>query len=250
MPHLLVTVLTYTLLPIAATILGGAVAAFRPPSPRVRSYAQHIAAGTIFAALAVELLPDVIHGRRPLAAAVGFAAGTGVLLALRHFSERGEPSERGETTAGGDERSAAGLLAAVGVDIAIDGLVIGLGFAAGAKQGALITIALSLELLFLGAGVAASLRGDSTEGPPPKRILTIVATLAGVLAVGAAAGGLLAGALSGAALEAVLAFGCAALLYLVTEELLVEAHEVPETPFTTATFFIGFLFVLILDMVN
>lgn len=39
----------------------------------------------------------------------------------------------------------------------------------------------------------------------------------------------------------VLSFGCAALLYLVTEELLVEAHEVPETSLSTATFFAGFL---------
>jgi ZIP family zinc transporter len=32
-----------------------------------------------------------------------------------------------------------------------------------------------------------------------------------------------------------------ALLYLVTEELLVEAYEVPETPLSTAMFFIGSL---------
>ena len=44
-----------------------------------------------------------------------------------------------------------------------------------------------------------------------------------------------------------LAFGAAALLYLVTEELLVEAHEVPDTPLLTAMFFVGFLALFILE---
>lgn len=55
--------------------------------------------------------------------------------------------------------------------------------------------------------------------------------------------------LSGGALELVLSFGAAALLYLVTEELLVEAHEVPETPLTTAMFFLGFLVLLVIEII-
>ena len=39
----------------------------------------------------------------------------------------------------------------------------------------------------------------------------------------------------------VLAFSAAALLYLVTEELLMEAHEVEEKPFFTLVLFAGFL---------
>ena len=56
--------------------------------------------------------------------------------------------------------------------------------------------------------------------------------------------------LNGAALGGVLAFGLAALLYLVTEELLVEAHEVRETRATTAMFFVGFLVLLMIDVTN
>ena len=37
------------------------------------------------------------------------------------------------------------------------------------------------------------------------------------------------------------AFGLIALLYLVTEELLTEAHENPETWWGAASFFVGFL---------
>ena len=48
----------------------------------------------------------------------------------------------------------------------------------------------------------------------------------------------------------VLAFGSAALLFVVTEQLLVKAHKQPEAPLLAASFFVGFLLVLILDMVG
>ncbi len=51
-------------------------------------------------------------------------------------------------------------------------------------------------------------------------------------------------------LVVVIAFATAALLFLVTEELLTEAHEVPETPWLTAAFFVGFLVYLLLEMLR
>ncbi|MCQ6497972.1 hypothetical protein, partial [Vibrio parahaemolyticus] len=52
-----------------------------------------------------------------------------------------------------------GLIVMVAVDIFIDGLVLGIGFAAGAKQGFLLTVALTTEVLFLGL----SLTGELSE---------------------------------------------------------------------------------------
>lgn len=43
------------------------------------------------------------------------------------------------------------------------------------------------------------------------------------------------------------AFGLIDLLYLVTEQLLVEAHEVPERPWITAMIFVGFLLLFLLE---
>lgn len=238
MPLPAITVLTYTLIPVAATVAGGVIAAYRPPSSRQRSYAQHFAAGVVFAALAVELLPSVIHEHAPFAALAGFALGTALMLLLRWLTEKSN---------GQEARSPLGLIAPVAIDITIDGLLIGIGFAAGAKEGKLLTVALSLEVLFLGLAVAASL---SKAGASRERIIGTTCVLAFLLAAGALIGTSLLGGLKGPALEAMLSFGCAALLYLVTEELLVEAHEVPETSFTTATFFIGFLLLLMLDMLG
>lgn len=44
-----------------------------------------------------------------------------------------------------------------------------------------------------------------------------------------------------------LSFGLIALLYLVTEELLVEAHAKPDSPLISAMFFVGFLGLLLLE---
>ena len=44
-----------------------------------------------------------------------------------------------------------------------------------------------------------------------------------------------------------LSFGLMALLYLVTEELLFEAHEKPDSPLISAMFFVGFLVLLLIE---
>jgi len=54
--------------------------------------------------------------------------------------------------------------------------------------------------------------------------------------------------LSGATLVGVLSFATAALMYLVTEELLVEAHQLPDMALATAMFFLGFLGLLVIEM--
>jgi len=51
-------------------------------------------------------------------------------------------------------------------------------------------------------------------------------------------------------LAGVIAFGAAALLFLVTEELLTEAHEVAENPLLTSAFFVGFLAVFLLELLS
>lgn len=55
--------------------------------------------------------------------------------------------------------------------------------------------------------------------------------------------------LSDSIMEGVLSFGGAALLYLVTEELLVEAHKKSETPIQAAMFFVGFIALFLTEMV-
>lgn len=233
-------VIAYALIPSAAVLLGGLVAIIRAPGTRLRSAVQHLAAGLVFAAIGVELLPDIVHEGRPVAVVGGFGIGLALMLAIRSWAERG--GQQGVSGA----KSPAGLLATLGIDLLVDGLLIGIGFAAGAKQGLLLTVALATEALFLGVSGSVA---QTKAGVPRARILAVTAGFAILLLAGAAAGAAMLGGLSGSSRELMLSFGAAALLYLVTEELLVEAHEEPETAALTGAFFVGFVLLLIVEMI-
>jgi len=258
MPAMLGHVIPFALIPAGVALVGGIVAAVRSPSPRVRTIIQHFAAGIVAAAAAVELLPDAISKHSPIALAIGFGAGTVALLGIAKVMERFEPEEgeddhahlvASEAFAHAVQRGAGpeAMLGAVGVDVLIDGLLLGLAFVAGQKAGILLTIGFSLEMLSLGLATCATCR---------KYRWSVIKSLASVLGVGlllvigAGLAATVLQGLSGPPLGAVLAFGVAALLYLVTEELLVEAHEVRENTVTTAMFFVGFLVLLMVDVLT
>lgn len=100
-----------------------------------------------------------------------------------------------------------------------------------------------MEILFFGLSVAAEL---ADQGQPRIRAALISSALGLATAVRAIGGAALLGGASATVLAAVLAFGAAALLYLVVEELLVEAHEQAETPLLAALFFACFLGIYLL----
>ena len=248
--------------PALVAVGGAAVAAFRAPSPRIRSVIQHFAAGVVAAAAAVELLPDAISKHSPLALAIGFAAGTAAMLGISKVMERFETEEEGsdsepahahlvasEAYADQVQRTGGpgGMLGAVGVDVTIDGMLLGLAFLAGQKAGVLLMIGFSLEMLSLGLATCATCRKYRWS---VIKSVGSVAGVGGLLILGAVLAHSLLGGISGAVLGGVLAFGLAALLYLVTEELLVEAHEVRENTVTTSMFFAGFLILLLVDVLS
>lgn len=240
------SVLIYTPIPVAATIIGGTIAAIRPPSARVRSMVQHFAAGVVFAATAGEILPELLHAHSPVPTLIGFAIGVALMLVVKQLTHHEEEKEEGaKEQSGGDHGSTRSMLIAVGIDITIDGILVGVGFAAGATQGIMLTVALTLEVLFLGVSTASALTKNHASRA---RVIGTTCVLALLLAVGALVGATLLATLTGPWLVGVLSFGAAALLYLVTEELLVEAHEVPETPLTTAVFFVGFISLFLIEM--
>ena len=92
-------VLIAVAVPLAVAIAGGVLASFRPVGVRLRSAIQHFAGGLIFAAVAVEPLPE-IHGAEPIAVALGAVAGLALMLAIRALAERSEP----EVDSGGADR--------------------------------------------------------------------------------------------------------------------------------------------------
>ena len=237
-PDFVRTVTLYALIPGVAVVIGGVLAARYPPAPRMRSIFQHVAAGVVFAAVAGELLPEITATHDVTGVTAGFAIGIALMLVMRKLTE---PAAR----PAGRDLNPKGLVITVGVDLLIDGLLVGIGFAAGAEVGVLVTVALTLEVLFLGLATAASL---ARAGASQTRLVVTSIGLGSLIVLSAIVGAVILGGISGSPYAAVLGFGSAALLYLVTEELLVEAHEVPETPLATASFFVGFLVLLVIEM--
>lgn len=237
------SLLAFSLLPALSLIVAGLLAVWRAPGARLQSAVMHIAGGVVFAVVAMELLPDLVHEKSVIVSVLGFALGTAAMLGLRWLT-RSAVAEKAETKST-SQSNWSGILFGTSVDLAVDGLMLGVGFAAGAKAGSLLGLALTLEVIALGVAVVVALK--PTPGERLRSVLILLG-LALVFVVSTGLGRLVLSLLSGAALAGILAFGAAALLFLVTEELLTEAHVVEESPGLTSTFFAGFLAIMMLEL--
>lgn len=242
MTSLFQKIILFSLIPVATIIAGGVVAVIRKPNGNIRSLILHFAAGVVFSVVAVELLPDIVKNHKPLQVIIGFGLGLLTMLGIRKFSETKEDTEVVIIK----NKLPLSLLVAIGIDIFIDGLLLGIGFMAGNTEGILLAIALSVELLSLGMATATELGENNLT---KQKSIGLIALLALVFFISAVLGATLLHNLSHNAMEIVLSFGLSALLFLVTEELLIEAHEEKETVWHTSAFFGGFLLFLILGMI-
>ncbi len=220
------------LIPALVALAGGVLASYWKPTHQARSLIQHYAAGVVLAALAVELLPEI---EREHASAwvliASFAAGSLFMYGMKLWTLHMEGQANAANVV---EGLSIGLLLATFIDVATDGFIIGAGFAAGGSTGTILALGLSVELLFLGLALTSA----ATRG---WRIIAICSALGSTVLIFALAGSYLLAGASGTVIGGALAFSAAALLYLVTEELLVEAHGVEERPISTLVLFGGFL---------
>lgn len=219
-------------IPALFALGGGILASIWSPSHQARSLIQHFAAGVVLAALAVELLPEIgrEHAPGPVLIA-SFAFGSLFMYGLKLWTLRLEQQSDLQDAV---TRISTGLLLATFIDVATDGFIIGAGFAAGGETGTILALGLSVELLFLGL----ALTSEAIKG---RRIIALSGALGGTVLMFSLLGHYLLSGASHAWIGGSLAFSAAALLYLVTEELLMEAHEVEEKPVSTLVLFSGFL---------
>jgi ZIP family zinc transporter len=232
----------YALIPVLSILLGGIIGLFKNPSGAFKSSVLHFAGGVVFSVVAVELLPDIIKKHRPIEVGIGFSLGIITMLLVKFFAERFEEKSLTNKT---KNSLPIGLLVALGIDLVIDGLLLGVGFAAGNTEGILLSVALALETFSLGlAVVLACADANLTK----QKNMLILFALGVLFFIAAMMGITLLAGLSQEWLELILSFGLAALLFLVIEELLTEAHEEKETLFQTSMFFAGFLIFLLIGM--
>ncbi len=217
-------VLLFALIPAVVLVAAATVTLRHPPSRVLLSACRHFAAGVVVAAVALELLPAMLKSGSLSAMVAGYLVGLGAMLLIKRFAE------------------SAGGVAPVGVDLFIDGLLLAIGFAAGEKGGLILLLGLTLETLSLGLATAPSL---ARSGMRTSRVLWVQVALGTVILAGALTGSALPTG-SAVVLSLILGFGVSALLYLVVEELMTEAHEVEDTAPITMMFFLGFLIPLVL----
>jgi ZIP family zinc transporter len=228
----LTLILPYILLAAGAGILGGVIALFWSPGVRARGAIQHFAAGAVLAAVASNVIPEVVRSGTFTGIIGGFVLGGLAMIGLKWLVLKFEEKEKSKN------KLPVGLATAAAVDTFLDGAIISVGFSSGEQLGTLLAIALALELLFLTLSVGVEFRKGhlkSWQG------LAITSGIACGLLLGAFGASLLFGEASEATLAVVLAFGAAALIYLIAEELLVETIQAEESIFSTVMLFSGFL---------
>jgi len=133
------------------------------------------------------------------------------------------------------------VVAAVTADGGVDGLLIGLAFAANPTAGWAMSIATCIEMGFLGLSFCATLT-NATRNKAKVVMIAAMPPLALVCAglTGTVVGGLLQEI--PAVFVSFIAFSIVALLFLVTQELLTEAREVAEdNAFINSMIFVGLL---------
>lgn len=234
-------IIPYVLIAAGAGVLGGVLPLLWAPGVHARSAVQHFAAGVVIAAVASDLIPEVERIGRPLGILSGFAAGGVFMIGLKWVVLKFEKREQGR------QQRPIGLAAAAGVDTLVDGVIISAGFSTGHQLGSLLAIALTVELFFLTLSVGSEFhksKGKVWQG------IVVTTGIALLLLIGASVGFLIFRNISQATLAIVLSFGAAALIYLIAEELLVEAIEAEESLFSTATLFAGFLVLLAIKLIT
>ena len=225
-------IIEYSILAAGVLLLGAAVGSFLKMSSKTISLTQHFTAGVVFAAVATELLPKILEVHSPIHIAIGFSLGVILMVLIKTLTGRIETSNQFSW----------GLLVGIGIDLFIDGLLIAIAFLSGEKTGKLMALALVLEVAFLALSLSTDLVQKKTT--PLFRIGIFVA-FSLLIPLGTGSGILILNLLPPAFFTEALSFGAAALLYLVTEELLVEAHETKDTPIITSSFFLGFLIIFL-----
>ena len=233
--------LAYVLIAAGAGVLGAILAFFWAPGVWGRSALQHFAAGAVIAAVASEVIPEVERLGTTPGILGGFAAGGLVMIGLKWLVVTFERQQAAR------KRLPIGLAAAAAFDTLIEGAIISAGFSAAERLGPLLALALAVELFFLTLSVGAEFhRRRSTR----RWGLAVTVGIASLLPVGALGASVALTGASEAVVAVVLAFGAAALIYLVAEELLVESIQAKESLLSTAMLFAGFTALLALKLLR
>jgi len=115
------------------------------------------------------------------------------------------------------------LITAVALDSFVDGFFLGMSYTASARAGIIMAVATAIEMGFLGLTFSATVINCGLN----RRTVGIVTAMPCIMMIGSIVGGVLGEAAENypSFYASFLSFGVAALIFLVTQELLLEANE-------------------------
>lgn len=226
------------LIPFAFAIIGGFLAYIIPMQRGVFSVLQHLVAGILLGAVAIELLPNILISQAKWTIGIGFLLGVFFILFVHFCSSKLENYAMGGTIP-------LAMMFAIIIDFFVDGMLISTAFLANTTSAFIIAFSLSFCSFLLCLHFVTSMRRRNVS--MFMQIIALVLT-AIALPIGALSGGFIIEELPMTISIEILAFGVAALLYLSCEELLKEAHEHKHRLIDTFFFFIGFLLILLFRM--
>lgn len=211
-------VLGLATLPALANLVGGGLAELFHVSARALSLALHLAAGIVLAVVGLELMPEALRATPPWVPLLAFVAGGGVFLGL----ERVVGFVQARFGGGQDESGALGVFGGVAIDLFSDGVMIGTGTVVNPALGLLLALGQMPADVPEGFAAVALLRKAGI--PRPRRLLLAAALVVPIL-LGAALGYLALRSAPEVVTLSVLALTGGALVAVVIEEMVSEAHE-------------------------
>jgi ZIP family zinc transporter len=237
-------------LPGLATGLGSLVLLIIPgkPSTRLLDILTGLTAGIMLAAAIFSLLVPALDRGSLTGVVTGFLLGVGFLAVLdawvphihARFAEAGH-EEDPRTPA---RQRAVLLLSALTIHNVPEGMAVGVAFAAGGPELGLPT-AIAIGLQNIPEGFAAS--APLVEAGASKRRAIGFGFASGAVEPPAALIAVLAAGTAGALLVGGLAFAAGAMVYVVVDELIPEAHGHGNERFATLSLIGGFVVMLVLD---
>ena len=219
----------YALIPCIASLVGGAIGSTCQIGRSVISALQHFVAGVVVAAASTELLPRILGDDKHWSMVIGFVLGVVAMLLIE------------EAANSLMKKRSIGLVIGSLIDLFANGLLIALAFIAGLRSGLLIAASLSFCAFFLSLTVMIALK---ERGIP--RLFPLL-LLAAMLPFGAFIGGHIVMRLPPMIFLETISFGVAALLYLGIQGLLGEAHKQRESVWVSASFFLGFILIYLIQ---
>ena len=205
-------------LPALANFLGGALAEVFRVSGRALSLALHVAAGIVLAVVGLELMPEALEASPPWVPLVAFVAGGAAFIGLDRFIGY----VQGRLGSNEEQSGALAIFGGVALDLFSDGVMIGTGTVLNPALGLLLALGQMPADVPEGFAAVATLRN---AGVGRKQRLLMAAGFAVPILVGAALGFLALRDAPEVVTLSVLALTGGALVAVVVEEMVTEAHE-------------------------